>query len=391
MPFVIFGLTLLGVALFHHRALVVALVGLFAAILLGVFEASSMSAAAEELIAHFGEEWVILTNLLLLLLGFAVLSNQFEQSRFPEAIPSRLPDGWMGGVVLLGIVFILSAFLDNIAAAIIGGVIASHVFPRGVTIAFQAAIVSAANAGGAGSVIGDTTTTMMWISGISPLTLLPAFIGALVSFAVFAPLASIAQQKQSPLVHRDSSGLAIDWTRVAIVFFILATIVTVNVIANSSFPSHEEYAPVLGLALWIAILLSAPLRIPDWTVLREAIKGALFLVTLVALASLMPVDQLPPPSQLSVLGLGFLSAVFDNIPLTALALNQGGYDWALLAYAVGFGGSMIWFGSSAGVALTNIFPVGRSVVAWLRAGWFVPIAYVAGFVALAVASSIFNG
>jgi Na+/H+ antiporter NhaD/arsenite permease-like protein len=377
--------------LFHHRALAVALTGLFAAILLGLFEAPSTSAAAEELVAHFGEEWVILSNLLLLLLGFAVLSNQFEQSKFPEAIPSRLPDGWMGGVVLLGIVFCLSIFLDNIAAAIIGGVVANHVFPRGVTIAFQAAIVAAANAGGAGSVIGDTTTTMMWISGVSPLTLLPAFIGALVSFAVFAPLASIAQQKQSPLVHRDASGLTIDWTRVAIVLFILATIVAVNVIANSSFPAHEEYAPVLGLALWAAILLSAPLRSPDWTVLREAIKGALFLVTLVALASLMPVDQLPPPSQLSVLGLGFLSAVFDNIPLTALALNQGGYDWALLAYAVGFGGSMIWFGSSAGVALTNLFPAGRSVIAWLRAGWFVPLAYVLGFAALSVTSPIFNG
>jgi len=75
MPFVIFGLTLLGVALFHHRALTVALVGLFAAILLGFVEAPSASAGAEELIAHFGEEWVILSNLLLLLLGFAILSN----------------------------------------------------------------------------------------------------------------------------------------------------------------------------------------------------------------------------------------------------------------------------------------------------------------------------
>ena len=31
----------------------------------------------------------------------------------------------------------------------------------------------------------------------------------------------------------------------------------------------------------------------------------------------------------------------------ALALKQGGYDWGVLAYAVGFGGSMIWFGSSS--------------------------------------------
>jgi hypothetical protein len=71
--------------------------------------------------------------------------------------------------------------------------------------------------------------------------------------------------------------------------------------------------------------------------------------------------------------------VFDNIPLTKLALEQGGYDWGMLAYAVGFGGSMIWFGSSAGVAITNLFPEARSVGAWLRGGWHVALAYVVGF------------
>jgi Na+/H+ antiporter NhaD/arsenite permease-like protein len=79
------------------------------------------------------------------------------------------------------------------------------------------------------------------------------------------------------------------------------------------------------------------------------------------------------------LGLGFVSAVFDNIPLTALALKQGGYDWGFLAFAVGFGGSMIWFGSSAGVALANAFPEARSASNWIRHGWYVVPAYVVGF------------
>ena len=79
------------------------------------------------------------------------------------------------------------------------------------------------------------------------------------------------------------------------------------------------------------------------------------------------------------MGLGFVSAVFDNIPLTVLALKQGGYDWGFVAYAVGFGGSLIWFESSAGVAPTNPYPRGKSVFAWLRAGWHVALAYVLGF------------
>jgi Na+/H+ antiporter NhaD/arsenite permease-like protein len=106
-----------------------------------------------------------------------------------------------------------------------------------------------------------------------------------------------------------------------------------------------------------------------------------FLLSLVVIASLMPVHELPAASWQSTAALGFVSAVFDNIPLTALALQQGGYDWGMLAYAVGFGGSMIWFGSSAGVALCGVFPEGRSVFAWLRAGWHVAIAYVIGLAA----------
>jgi Na+/H+ antiporter NhaD/arsenite permease-like protein len=114
----------------------------------------------------------------------------------------------------------------------------------------------------------------------------------------------------------------------------------------------------------------------------EAFKGSIFLLALVTCASMMPVEKLPPASWTSTLGLGFISAVFDNIPLTALALKQGGYDWGMLAYAVGFGGSMIWFGSSAGVAISNLFPEAKSVGRWLRHGWYIVVAYVLGFFAM---------
>jgi Na+/H+ antiporter NhaD/arsenite permease-like protein len=119
--------------------------------------------------------------------------------------------------------------------------------------------------------------------------------------------------------------------------------------------------------------------------LPGAFKGSVFLLSLVMCASMMPVQHLPAASWQSALGLGFLSAVFDNIPLTALALKQGGYDWGFLAYAVGFGGSMIWFGSSAGVALSNMYPQAKSVGAWLKGGWHVAVGYVVGyFILLAV-------
>ena len=114
----------------------------------------------------------------------------------------------------------------------------------------------------------------------------------------------------------------------------------------------------------------------------ETFKGTAFLLALVTAASMMPVERLPAASWQATLGLGFVSAVFDNIPLTVLALKQGGYDWGYLAYAVGFGGSMVWFGSSAGVALANMYPEAKSVALWLRHGWPVAVAYVIGFVVM---------
>src|SRR5439155_10082717 len=112
---------------------------------------------------------------------------------------------------------------------------------------------------------------------------------------------------------------------------------------------------------WVALLLCVPLRRPAWHLLPGAFKGSVFVLSLVLCASMMPVEKLPAASWQTAFGLGFVSAVFDNIPLTALALKQGGYDWGFLAYAVGFGGSMVWFGSSAGAALASMYPEATSV------------------------------
>ncbi|HXG80919.1 MAG TPA: hypothetical protein VNJ05_03875 [Sphingomicrobium sp.] len=379
VEFLLFGSMLLGIAIFHKRALEIAIVGLL--IILAyewLVSAFPTGRGFEALLAHAEHEWVTIANLLLLLTGFEILSNQFEQSNVSDHLPNLLPDDWTGGLALLAIVFVMSAFLDNIAAAVLGGVMARHVYHGRVCVGFLAAIVASANAGGAGSVIGDTTTTLMWLKGISPFVVLPAFLAAVASFVILAPAGALAQHRHQPILANDQAGHPLIWRRVWVVAAILIAAVITNILA-SSLSEGEETAPWLGMALWTAIILTSFICKPDWTVLKHGTKGAVFLASLVAAASLMPLKGLPDPSWQTAFGLGFLSSVFDNIPLTALALRQGGYDWALLAFAVGFGGSMVWFGSSAGVAITNEFPEGRSVVEWLKQGWFVPVAYVFGF------------
>jgi Na+/H+ antiporter NhaD/arsenite permease-like protein len=297
----------------------------------------------------------------------------------PAWLPKLLPDDWKGAFVLLVMIFVLSSFLDNIAAALIGGTIAGVVFRRKVHIGYLAAIVAASNAGGSGSVVGDTTTTMMWIDGVSPLAVLEAYIAASLALVLFGIPAAIQQQRYSPITRDAGVDVRIDLARVFIVAAILITAIVVNVVVNVKFNAWSDRFPFIGAAVWIALLACVPLRRPHWEELPGAFKGSIFLLSLVLAASMMPVQKLPDASWHVALGLGFVSAVFDNIPLTALALKQGGYDWGYIAFAVGFGGSMIWFGSSAGVALTNLFPDAKSVFAWLRGGWHVAIAYVLGF------------
>ncbi|MBL7959473.1 citrate transporter [bacterium] len=363
--FILFGLTLLGVALYHHRTLAVALTGLAS---ITIYK---LTVIGFDIVLHVQHEASILINLFGLLLGFAILAKHFEESHIPDLLPSWLPSGWVGGFVLLWLVWIMSAFLDNIAAAMIGGTIALVVFKKKVHIGYLAAIVAASNAGGAGSVVGDTTTTMMWIDGVSAFDVMPAFFPAAVALMAFGVFASKQQFGYQPIVPSDTTGIKINWIKILVVAMILAGAISTNVLLD--FPAA---------GVWIAIVTGALFCKTEWREVNHAIKGTVFLLSLVLCASMMPVDELPPASWQSAFALGFISSIFDNIPLTKLALQQGGYDWGVLAYTVGFGGSMVWFGSSAGVAISNIFPEAKSVGLWLKHGWHIIIAYVIGFFAM---------
>ena len=362
IEFLLFGATLLGIALLHRWNFEVAVIGL------AVIATYAWLTTDLDLVAHLSHEARLLANLLGLLLGFAILAKVFENSNVPEWLPRWLPHDWTGGFALLGLVAVLSTFLDNIAAAMIGGVIANKLYKGRVRVGFLAAIVAAANAGGAGSVIGDTTTTMMWIAGVPALHVAEAFIPAVVVVVFLGVVAGPAQHRWQPILKDAHLPPTIDRARLAAIGLMIGGTIAANVLWD--FPAA---------GLWAAILLVSLVRRIPWGELLRAAKGSLFLCSLVISASLMPVTSLPDPSWQTALGMGFVSAVFDNIPLTALALYQGGYDWGVLAFTVGYGGSMIWFGSSAGVALSNLFPEAKNTVRWVAEGWHVGVAYVVGF------------
>ncbi len=382
MEFILFGLTLLGVALFHNQTFWVAIIGLASILLYKLIFISAYPFAehffgTNPIVAQLSDpslrqgEWGILINLLGLLLGFALLAKIFEQSGVPNVLPKYLPNDWKGPLLLLVFVFVISSFLDNIAAAMIGGTIALVVFKNKVHIGYIAAIVAASNAGGAGSIVGDTTTTMMWIDGVSAFNVLHGFVASGVALFIVAWFAAHQQDKYHRITANAKRGAKVDWIRLLIVVMMLIGAIVSNV-----------YYDMPALGVWVAILIGATMREMPWREVVASFKGTVFLLCLVTAASLMPVETLPNASWMTAFILGFVSAVFDNIPLTKLCLDQGHFDWGMLAYSVGFGGSMIWFGSSAGVAITNTFPEARNVMLWIRKGWYIILAYIVGFFVL---------
>ena len=416
LSFVLFALILISVAIFHKYSLKVAVIGLIiVTIYTFFFESFKGIVGIEGLVHHLHHESILILNLLALLVGFSLLADHFEKSYVTNHIVKILPKTALGPFLLLVLIFVLSSFLDNIAAAMIGGTIVAVIYSKRVHIGYLAAIVAASNAGGSGSVVGDTTTTMIWLAGKSPLQVLHAYIGAITAllfFGFFASkqqfkyyqsmpvISSLKKDKQNKVVTKTkrrnksknkkntpaeittSKKENTDYIRLYIVISILVVAFVTNIHFTLKHPDILNKFPVLGMAIWVVLLLTAFIRKPNWSIIPNALKGAIFLLSLVLCASMMPVEKLPVASAISTLLLGFVSSVFDNIPLTALALEQGGYDWGFLAFAVGFGGSMLWFGSSAGVALSNMYPEAKSVVAWVRSAWYIPVAYVLGYIVM---------
>ncbi len=274
LEFILFGLTLLGVALFHNKTLQVAVTGLTVITLYKiVFAGFKEGTGLSGFVYHLEHEWVIIANLFGLLLGFALLARHFEDSEIPKILPRYLPDDWKGAFVLLVIVFVLSSFLDNIAAALIGGAMAHTLFRGKLHIGYIAAIVAASNAGGSGSVVGDTTTTMMWIHGVPPRAVFHAYVAAGLALVVCGIPAAMQQHKHSPILRDAAADAHVDWARVGIVAFILAAAVTANIVMNVEFTELSDSFPFIGAAVWLAILVAAPLRKPEWSLLPGALQG----------------------------------------------------------------------------------------------------------------------
>ena len=137
-------------------------------------------------------------------------------------------------------------------------------------IGYVAALVAASNAGGSGSVVGDTTTTMMWIDGVSPLDVLHAYVAAGVALVVCGIPAALQQQRYSPIVapRRIAACRSTGRGSAIVALILLVAAIAANVADQRRVSGVlAQRFPFIGVAVWVALLATAALARPDWSVL----------------------------------------------------------------------------------------------------------------------------
>lgn len=346
--FIVFFLMLGALMVIHQHKLLVAVVGCSVVLLLFTIQHT-----LDEIMQHFAHESHLLLNLSILLPGFSLVAWYFEQSGFDKRMSKYITSGG----TLLWVVFVLSIVLDNIAAALIGGVLL-RACSREIPFSMLVGIIGAANLGGAGSFCGDTTTVMLFISGVSIGEIAQGFLPAICAQILLVAWAT--KHSDHTLVNLKGSSTPVLWR-----YFLPLLGIPGLAIGNIVFDQ-----PGLGLLAGVgvgAIVGKTPI---NGRILLKSLPVTLFLVLLVATASMLPLHLLQDyisglDRNILAILLGLLSPWFDNIPLTAVAIKMGDFDWGLLAFTVGYGGSAMWFGSSAGVALGDQFPEVHNTKKWI--------------------------
>lgn len=356
-------------------------IALIAGVVLWMLTAAATGDHAHELLDANAE----ILEIFLFLFAAMVLVEGLDRLQFfdliREAIQIRATSVRAQFIAITGLAFVLSAVLDNMTATIVMIELARRFFAGRNLLVTAAAIVIVANAGGAWSPIGDVTTIMLWTqakfttSEVITHLLLPSIVHAVVGAALlFRGLDPRAGAVENP--GGRVQGAMID--RFLIVLMLASF--TLPILVRQLFGLSPYLGLLLGLGIVWAIMdhlhhRAVAVEIPDRddardvrTLLRQVDhRSLLFFVGILLVVSALATNGVlahlsdwlfgsDPSNGRTILGavaLGYGSAVVDNVPLTALAIDvlptTTSWHWTLLAYAVGTGGSHLILGSVAGV------------------------------------------
>ncbi len=305
--------------------------------------------------------------------------------------------------IVLFVAFFLSSILDNLTTLIVlVCLLKGFVHKTAVRRTMALALVFAVNAGGAWTVIGDVTTTLLWIQGyihtlgVSQALFLPSFVSMVVFGAVHQ-----FQLEQGTLGENHEKEKEFEGSRKVLVVGLISLAIVPLLKLTLNVPPFMGVLFSLSVMWMLTDLMhshfedrrhlrvySALSRIDHATVLffmgillavsALEVAGVLKLIAQFLQTWIHNLDAIP-------VALGVISAVVDNVPLVAASMNmytldqfpQGDDFWNLLAFCAGTGGSILLIGSAPGVALSSLETI--SFTDYLKkVSWIAGIAYIVG-------------
>lgn len=295
--------------------------------------------------------------------------------------------------------FFISPIADNLTTALILSTVIITIEQKKKAFLVPAAInvVVAANAGGAWSPFGDITTLMAWTSGkgqfVDFLFLFPA---AILGYLVTAYLLSrvVPNTKPDFDLGNEKEPVLMKGSGTVVALGVLT--ITSAVLSHQVLHLPAMWGMMFGLALLKLYsyrlkkkhdthldIFESMSKIENNTLLFFfgilAAVGALYFIGWLALAAVVYDPNVLGPTW-SNIGVGFLSAIVDNVPVMSAVLKASpemGLDqWMLVTLTAGVGGSLISFGSAAGVGVMGKLPGIYTFGAHMKYAWMILIGYI---------------
>ncbi len=301
---------------------------------------------------------------------------------------------WVTGILA----FFISPIADNLTTALILSTVLITIEQKKKEFLVPGAIniVVAANAGGAWSPFGDITTLMAWTAGkgsfVDFLWLFPASI---IGYMVTALLLSRVVPNTLPEIDLSNEENPEMMAGAKVVIGLGIFTIFSAVMSHQVLHLPAMWGMMFGLSLLKMYdyrlkrlhgkgfeIFNSMAKIENNTLMFFfgilAAVGALYFIGWLALAAVVYDPSVLGPTW-SNIGVGFLSAIVDNVPVMSAVLKASpemGLDqWMLVTLTAGVGGSMISFGSAAGVGVMGKLPGIYTFGAHMRYSWMIVIGY----------------
>jgi len=302
---------------------------------------------------------------------------------------------WLTGLLA----FFISPVADNLTTALILSTVLFTIDKKNIAFLVPGAIniVVAANAGGAWSPFGDITTLMAWTAQKGEfLDFLFLFPASILGWTITAFLLSKVVPEGEPHFDADSDAIPKMKDGGQVVIYLGVFTIVSAVLGHQFFHFPAMWGMMFGLGVLklYAYTLSKSESAEGFDIYLNMQKiendtllfffGILSMVGalhfLGFLSYIHDLYSIIGPTA-SNIGVGFLSSIVDNVPVMSAILKANPEmelaQWMLVTMTAGVGGSLISFGSAAGVGvmgrLRGIYTFG----AHMKYSWMILIGYIA--------------